>query len=153
MTTVCLHVKSTALNPGLSLMSVTLLGPRWEGDRLHLERASELGLEHSDLVGWSDFYGGGPCKVQVACAAKGRESGYLIWGGTLGLRVVPGELQEVDRQLGDVLEARAVLWVDLEDVGVLPAAVRRVVEVSGEAAARVAGSDQVGGFQEAVAAG
>ncbi|MEX2540320.1 MAG: hypothetical protein WD314_00870 [Trueperaceae bacterium] len=113
-------------------MSVTLLGPRWSGDRLHVERPRELGLPYSDLVGWSDFYGGGPCPVQVACASNGRETGYLVWGGTLGLRVVPHDLTSVDRQLGDVLEPRSVMWI--KDVEALPAQVRQVVEVPVEMA-------------------
>jgi hypothetical protein len=131
MTTVCLHVKSTAFGPGIGLMSVTLLGPRWSGDRLCLAGAGELGLPHGDLVGWSDFYGGGPCQIQVARATDGRETGYLVWGGTLGLRVVPHDLAEVDRQLGDVLESRAVLWI--KDSGLLPVEVRDVVEVRHDA--------------------
>jgi hypothetical protein len=131
MTTVCLHVKPTALDPGLALMAVTLLGPRWSGDRLRLERPGEFGLPRGDLVGWSDFYGGGPCRVQVACAANGSDTGYLVWGGTLGLRVVPHDLDQVDRQLGDVLESRSVLWI--KDVGALPTEVREVVEVTAAA--------------------
>lgn len=134
MTTVCLHVKSTAFEPGIGLMSVTLLGPRWSGDRLRIENPGQVGLQYSDLIGWSDFYGGGPCPVQVACASSGRESGYLVWGGTLGLRVVPDHLAVVDRQLGDVLESRSLMWI--KDVRSLPAAVRQVVEVPGELAPR-----------------
>ncbi|MEX2536263.1 MAG: hypothetical protein WD273_11775 [Trueperaceae bacterium] len=130
MTTVCLHVKPTAFDPGIALMSVTLLGPRWTGDRLRLGRPSELGLAHGDLVGWSDFYGGGPCQIHVACASNGRDSGYLVWGGTLGLRVVPEHLTVVDRQLGDLLEARSVLWI--KEPGVLPAEVRKVVGAPAE---------------------
>ena len=128
MTTVCLHVKPTAFDPGIGLMSVTLLGPRWTGDRVSLRHPSELGLDHGDLVGWSDFYGGGPCQVNVACAMNGVESGYLVWGGTLGLRVVPEHIVDVDRQLGDVLESRSVLWI--KDAGDLPDEVRQVVEVA-----------------------
>jgi hypothetical protein len=129
MTTVCLHVKPTAFDPGIGLMSVTLHSPRWTGRRLRLQRPAEQGLAHSDLVGWSDFYGGGPCEVHVARASTGSDSGYLVWGGTLGLRVLPAELGEVDRQLGDVLEQRSVLWIrDVED---LPQEVRAVVDIPG----------------------
>ena len=149
MTTVCLHVKPTAFDPGIGLMSVTLLGPRWTGNRLSLRRPSELGLEHGDLVGWSDFYGGGPCQVNVASASDGRHSGYLVWGGTLGLRVVPEHLAEVDRQLVDVLESRAVLWV--KDVNTLPPEVRQVVEVAPEVSAE--SPHRADGFQELIAAG
>jgi hypothetical protein len=144
MTTVCLHVKPTAFDPGIGLMSVTLHGPRWTGERLRLGRPGDHGLPHSDVVGWSDFYGGGPCQVHVACASSGSESGYLVWGGTLGLRVLPADLPEVDRQLGDVLESRSVLWV--RDVSALPAVVRQVVEVSDVGSAEVvaAGSGRNG---------
>ena len=148
MTTVCLHVKPTAFDPGIGLMSVTLLGPRWTGKRLCLLRPSELELDHGDLVGWSDFYGGGPCQVNVACASDGRNSGYLVWGGTLGLRVVPEHVVDVDRQLGDVLESRSVVWI--KDAANLPEEVRRVVEVTPPAASET--SHHLDGEQELVAA-
>ena len=130
-------------------MSVTLLGPRWTGDRLSLHRPSELNLEHGDLVGWSDFYGGGPCQVNVACASDGRNSGYLVWGGTLGLRVVPEHLAEIDRQLGDVLESRSVLWI--KDVNNLPFEVRQVVEVTTTSTAPEGSAPHQGGLQDLVA--
>ena len=126
-------------------MSVTLFGPRWTGDRLSLRRPSELGLAHGDLVGWSDFYGGGPCQVNVACASDGHKSGYLVWGGTLGLRVVPEHLADVDRQLGDVLESRSVVWI--EDVETLPTEVKQIVEVVLEPVAR---SEPRMGLQELI---
>lgn len=108
-------------------MTVTLLGPRWTGERLRLKRPAELGLRHTDIVGWSDFYGGGPCQVNVAAAASGGESGYLVWGGTLGLRVVPGDVEEVDKRMGESLVARSLLWI--RDASLLPVTVRQVVEV------------------------
>jgi hypothetical protein len=123
-------------------MSVNLLGARWSGDRLRLERPGEFGLPGGDLVGWSDFYGGGPCPVQVACASDGRRSGYLVWGGTLGLRVVPCDLMEVDRQLGDVLESRSVVWI--EDAQLLPQEVRSVVEVPEQSPNGFAGEKPAG---------
>ena len=125
MTVVCLHVKPTASSPGTGLMTVTLHGPRWTGERLRVMNPGLLGLEHGDLVGWSDFYGGGPCPVQVAYATDGRHAGYLVWGGTLGLRAVPPHLDRVGREHADDLEARALLWID--DPGMLPAEVRVAV--------------------------
>ncbi|HEX7002706.1 MAG TPA: hypothetical protein VF168_00775 [Trueperaceae bacterium] len=130
-------------------MSVTLLGPRWTGKRLSLLRPSELGLDHGDLVGWSDFYGGGPCHVNVACASDGRNSGYLVWGGTLGLRLVPEHVVEIDRQLGDILDSRSVLWV--KDAANLPPEVRQVVEIR-PPAGDAEGSRHAGNSQEFVAA-
>lgn len=126
MTTVCLYVKPTALHPGMPFLAVTLLGPRWSGERLSLDAPEELGLPRGDIIGWSDFYGGGPCEVQVARATSGQEAGYLVWGGTLGLRIVPPELREVERRQGDLFEMRTVLWV--KDPLLLPAHVRAVVE-------------------------
>lgn len=107
-------------------MSATLLGPRWTGMRLRLERPEDLGLEHGDLVGWSDFYGGGPCTVNVAYATNGKRNGYLVWGGNLGLRALPGHLGHADRSLGDVLQPLSILWID--DVSMLPAEVQEAVE-------------------------
>lgn len=92
---------------------------------MRLERPEELGLEHSDVVGWSDFYGGGPCTVNVAYATNGKRNGYLVWGGNLGLRAVPWHLGHADRSLGDVLQPLSILWID--DVSVLPMEVQAAV--------------------------
>lgn len=128
MATLCLYVKATAAQPGTNVMSVTCLGPQWTGRRLRLRYPDRLGLRESDLIGWSDFYTGSVCDVHVARATDGEHSGWLVWGGTLGLRSVPSELAE-----GDVealrqgrWDARPVLWLD--DASLLPEDVRAVVE-------------------------
>ena len=128
MVTLCLYVKPTASRPGTRLMSVTRLGPQWTGRRLRLSRPDRVGLRESDLIGWSDFYAGSACDVHVARATDGEHSGWLVWGGTLGLRSVPPDLAD-----GDVeglrqgrWDAHPVLWLD--DASMLPEDVRAVVE-------------------------
>jgi len=128
MATLCLYVKPTASQPGTRLMSVTCLGPQWTGRRLHLSRPDRAGLRESDLIGWSDFYTGSACDVHVARATDCERSGWLVWGGTLGLRSVPAEVAD-----GDVealrqgrWDAHPVLW--LNDASMLPEDVRAVVE-------------------------
>jgi len=128
MATLCLYVKPTPSQPGARLLSVTCLSPQWTGRRLHLERSDRLGLRESDLIGWSDFYAGSACDVHVARATDGERSGWLVWGGTLGLRAVPSELAEedVDALRRGRWDARPVLWLD--DAAMLPDDVRAVVE-------------------------
>ena len=125
MATLCLYVKPTATQPGSGMMSVTCLGPQWSGRRLRLQQPQRLGLRESDLVGWSDFYAGTACDVHVALATDGERSGWLVWGGTLGLRAVPVGVEDVEALRGGEWEARPVLWLD--DPGLLPDDVRAVV--------------------------
>jgi hypothetical protein len=128
MGTLCLYVKPTATQPGTRLMSVTCLGPQWTGRSLRLQRPDRLGLRETDLIGWSDFYAGSACDVHVARATDGERSGWLVWGGTLGLRSVPPELVDGDVEAvrDGGWDARAVLWVD--DAALLPEDVRAVVD-------------------------
>lgn len=132
MATLCLYVKSTDSQPESGLMSVTCLGPQWTGRRLRLRDPQRLGLREADIIGWSDFYAGSACDVHVARATDGRRSGWLVWGGTLGLRAVPAELEEDEVLRRGGWEARPVLWV--EDAGLLPDDVRSVVAQEASAA-------------------
>ena len=125
MATLCLYVKPTSKQPGTRLMSVTCLGPAWTGRRLRLQEPDRLGLREPDLIGWSDFYAGPACDVHVAAATDGERSGWLVWGGTLGLRAVPPELEDEEAVRQGEWDARPVLWV--EDASLLPDEVRAVV--------------------------
>jgi len=134
MSTLCLYVKSTAKQPGTRLMSVTRLGPQWTGRRLRLRDPQRVGLREADIIGWSDFYAGSACDVHVARATDGEHSGWLVWGGTLGIRAVPSELDDADAVRRGEWDARPLLWVD--DPSLFPADVRDVVTADG--ATRVA---------------
>ncbi len=122
MSTFCLLVKPSSENPGTRVMSVTRLGPEWTGRRLRLRDPERFGLANPDLIGWSDFYAGSACDLHVARATDGTDVGWLIWGGTLGLRAVPADDAGTERRRW---EGRPLLWVD--DAGVFPDEVRRVV--------------------------
>jgi hypothetical protein len=126
MSMFCLYVKPSPANAGTRLMSVTRLGPQWTGGRLRLTDPQRLGLRHGDIVGWSDFYSGVPADVHVARAAEGQRSGWLVWGGTLGLRSVPADLEDLSVVRSRWWDARPVLWVD--DPAQFPEEVRAVVE-------------------------
>lgn len=126
-------------------MSVTRLGPQWTGRRLRLRDPQRLGLREADVIGWSDFYAGSACDVHVVRATDGEHSGWLVWGGTLGLRAVPAEVNDVEAVRGGEWDARPLLWV--EDPTVFPEDVRAVVagEAPSEAAAEVATEVPAGG--------
>jgi len=122
MSTFCLLVKASSQNAGTRLMSVTRLGPQWTGPRLRLRDPEGVGLANPDLIGWSDFYAGSACDLHVARATDGENVGFLVWGGTLGVRAVPaGGAGDRHRW-----EGRPLLWI--EDPGQFPEEVRRVVE-------------------------
>lgn len=138
MSTLCLYVKPTAKQPGTRLLSVTRLGPQWTGPRLHLRDPERVGLHEGDIIGWSDFYTGSACDVHVVRATDGEHSGWLVWGGTLGLRALPPEIRDVDAVRRGEWDARPLLWVD--DPALFPDDVRAVVaeESAADAATRVA---------------
>lgn len=125
MSTLCLYVKPTAKQPGTRLISVTRLGPQWTGRRLRLRDPQRLGLREADVIGWSDFYAGSACDVHVVRASDGEHSGWLVWGGTLGLRAVPAEIQDEEAVRRGEWDARPLLWV--EDPSLFPDDVRAVV--------------------------
>ncbi len=125
MSTLCLYVKPTAKQPGTRLLSVTPLGPQWTGRRLRLRDPGRIGLHEADIIGWSDFYAGSRCDVHVVRATDGERSGWLVWGGTLGLRAVPSELDDGEDVRSGDWDARPLLWVD--DLTQFPADVRAVV--------------------------
>ncbi|MEJ2668467.1 MAG: hypothetical protein P8Z81_15460 [Deinococcales bacterium] len=125
MPTLCLYIKPTGKQAGTRLVSVTRLGPQWTGRRLRLRDPGQLGLHEADIIGWSDFYAGTACDVHVARARDDEHAGWLIWGGTLGLRSVPPECDDPESVRRGEWEARPRLWV--EDPSLLPDEVRAVV--------------------------
>lgn len=133
MSTLCLYVKPTAKQPGTRVLSVTRLGPQWTGPRLRLRDPERVGLHQADIIGWSDFYTGSACDVHVVRATDGEHSGWLVWGGTLGLRALPAEIDDVDTVRRGEWDARPLLWVD--DPALFPDEVRAVV--ADESATRV----------------
>lgn len=124
MASFCLFVKPSG-GSGTLLLSLTQLGPVWSGPRLALRDPARLGLAHGDVVGWSDFYAGCACDVKVARATDGTREGWLIWGGTLGVRILPSEAAADEAVAGGHAEEAPVLWVD--DLEVLPRDVAEVV--------------------------
>ena len=95
----------------LPLTGIELLGPRWTARRVRLLEACS-GTPAADVIGWTDYYGGGPCEVYVAYARTRDREGLLVWGGSLGVRLVPHHLP--DEALHDerqFLASHPMLWL------------------------------------------
>lgn len=126
MSSFCVFVKPTARRPNSTFVSLQRSGPVWKGARLRLERADEIGLRFPVLIGWSDFYGGTQAPVAVAWASDGERSGWVIWGGSQGLRAVPeGDEAVADALASATFEERPLVWIS--DARMLPAEVAAVV--------------------------
>ncbi len=111
MSMFCLYVKASKFNRGTPLMTIMRMGPEWSGRRLRLIDAEHLELGEPELVGWSDFYGGSACNVHVARASDGQRVGWLVWGGNLGLRSLPLDVEDVTELRERVWDARPLLWL------------------------------------------
>ena len=126
MSSFCVFVKPTARRPNSTFVSLQRLGPVWKGPRLRLERPDELGLRFPVLIGWSDFYGGTPAPVAVAWANDGERSGWVVWGGSQGLRAVPESDEAAAEAMATAtFEERPLMWIG--DVRMLPIEVAAVV--------------------------
>jgi len=131
MSSFCVFVKPTARRPNSTFVSLQRLGPVWKGARLRLERPDELGLRFPVLIGWSDFYGGTPAPVAVAWASDGERSGWVVWGGSQGLRAVPESDEAATEAMASAtFEERPLVWIG--DVRMLPAEVAAVVARDGD---------------------
>lgn len=126
MSSFCVFVKPTTRRPNSTFVSLQRSGPVWKGARLQLERSDELGLRFPVLIGWSDFYGGTAAPVAVAWASDGERSGWVVWGGSQGLRAVPeGDEAAADAIAAATFEERPLVWIT--DPRMLPAEVAAVV--------------------------
>ncbi|MDF1522577.1 MAG: hypothetical protein P1P87_07140 [Trueperaceae bacterium] len=125
-------MKPTERRPRSTFVSLQRLGPAWKGPALRLQRPDALGLRFPVVIGWSDFYGGIPAPVGVARATDGERSGWVVWGGSQGLRAVACEEGDEAAFATATYEERPLLWVP--DPGLLPAHVAAVVASGGVAA-------------------
>ena len=126
MSSFCVFVKPTARRPNSTFVSLQRLGSIWKGARLRLEHPDEIGLRFPVLIGWSDFYGGTQAPVAVAWASDGERSGWVVWGGSQGLRAVPeGDEAAAEAMASATFEERPLVWIG--DVRRLPAEVAAVV--------------------------
>jgi hypothetical protein len=137
MSSFCIFVKPTNRRLETTFVSLLRLGPVWQGPSLTLSRHEAIGLRYETLIGWSDFYGGSPAPVSVARATDGERTGWIVWGGSQGLRAVPaGALQEapgvgVETPASSAYDERPLLW--LAEPSVLPPeVVERVTAVDVE---------------------
>jgi hypothetical protein len=135
MSSFCVFVKPTERRPRSTFVSLQRLGPVWKGPALRLQRSDALGLRYPVVIGWSDFYGGTPAPVGVARATDGEQSGWVVWGGSQGLRAVACEEGDEGAFATAAFEERPLLWVP--DVTLLPAHVAAVVGAGGIAARSV----------------
>lgn len=136
MSSFCVFVKPTERRPRSTFVSLQRLGPAWQGPVLRLRDAEALGLRFPFVIGWSDFYGGTAAPVTVARATDGKRTGWLVWGGSQGLRALD---DAADVGVGAVVggeprgagtcpaafDERPILW--LSDVALLPEDVAAVV--------------------------
>jgi hypothetical protein len=130
--------------PGLPLQTFERLGPEWKGESLHLRFFSQEGEARTlEVVGWTgSFAVGRACPVhvtrvrwlpqhsrpahEVATGPAEPMTGYLVWGGDSGLRVLDPEAApepgagHLPRGFGQPL-----IW--LENPADLPAEVQEVV--------------------------
>lgn len=125
MSSFCIFVKPTGRRPATTFVNLTQLGPVWRGDSLRLRDPERFGLRYAKLVGWSDFYAGSQAPLAVARATDGDRSGWVIWGGTLGVRAVPDDMEETQALAHGYCDERPLIWVD--DVEVFPIDVAGVV--------------------------
>jgi hypothetical protein len=126
MSSFCVFVKPTARRPNSTFVSLHRSGPVWKGARLRLDRADEIGLRFPVLIGWSDFYGGTQAPVAVAWASDGERSGWVVWGGSQGLRAVPEDDEAAAAAMAAAtFEERPLVWIS--DARMLPAEVAAVV--------------------------
>ena len=141
-----LYVKATSnYPPGLALQTFERLGPEWEGERLSLPfwdwKDSEL--RTLEVVGWDGLFATGhPCAIHVArvrwLPQRGGETGqvssgpsepvtgYLVWGGNSGVRIMDPEAEpQPGAEHLPPGVGQPLLWI--EDVDELPTEVRLVV--------------------------
>ena len=140
MSSFCIFVKPTSRRLETTFVSLQRLGPVWQGPSLTLSRHEAIGLRFETLIGWSDFYGGSPAPVSVARATDGERTGWVVWGGSQGLRAVAAGALEgasdavVETAAASAYDERPLLW--LAEPSMLPEdVVERVagidVELSG----------------------
>jgi hypothetical protein len=114
----------------LPLTGIELLGQRWSSQRVSLLEASS-GTPKADVIGWTDYYGGGPCEVHVAYACTRDREGLLVWGDSLGVRLVPHRLlAEALHDEQHFLASHPILWLPDDHVldgGVLAHVTARVM--------------------------
>lgn len=143
MSSFCVFVKPTPRRPNSTFVSLQRLGPLWQGPELRLARPDAVGLRFPTVIGWSDFYGGTAAGVSVAWATDGTRTGYVVWGGTQGLRAVAeGEAPADDATGRGTFDERPLLWID--EAAVLPAEVVAVVGAGCPSEAEAARADQPG---------
>lgn len=122
-----LFVKPTSNCSGMAEGFIRL-GQIWSGERLRLPFGEGDKIGTYDVVGWTDLHSGSPGPVHVAKMQRGWSTGFLVWGGNAGVRVLDDDAEPtsgVDDHLPPG-HGRPMLWVD--DVLELPREVRDVVE-------------------------
>ncbi len=121
------YVKNTSNCDGLPLTTLGRVGPEWAGDELELPFGDEGKI--LKVVGWTDLFGGSPCKVRVFKAiGPNGEEGYAVLGGNSGVRILDDEAPGVDDHLPPGW-GQPLVWV--EDPEDLPEEVRQVVDEEG----------------------
>ena len=122
-----LYVKETSNCPELPRLTLERLGPEWTGDSVLLPFDDIDETNVYRVVGWTDRFGGSPCKVRVAKVRHRDDVGFLVWGGNSGVKLLdPDAIPGVDEHSARG-HGMTVVWV--EDAGDLPDDVRAVVVI------------------------
>lgn len=126
-----LYVKPTSNYPrGYQLTTFEELSQTWVGRSIVLPFGPQL--KRKKVVGWTDLFAGSPCAVSVTRVRTSSGSeGYLVWGGNSGVRILDGE---ATREEWEAHLPRGTgmpfVWVDVGNVGDLPQAVVKALQLA-----------------------
>ena len=126
--TIQIYVKSTSNCEGMSLQTFETLSPIWTGEKIRLPFGEPPKVKRLEVVGWSDLFFGQACPVNVAKVRAGSITGWLVYGGNSGVRILsnqakptPGVDDHLPRGFG-----QPMIW--LTDSRDLPRGVRKAVD-------------------------
>src|SRR3972149_1140980 len=108
-----IYVKATSNCEGMPLQTFELLSPTWTGDKIRLPFGESPNVKRLDVVGWTDLFNGQACLVHAAKVRAGNSTGYLVWGGNSGVRILDRNAP-VTSGVNDHLPrgfGRAVIWL------------------------------------------
>lgn len=124
------YVKASSNCPGMPLTSFSELSPTWQGEQLVIPFGEDEEREDHTVVGWTDLFFGSRCPLRVVRVRTNEQTlreGYLVYGGSNGIRVLDEHVPPTPGMDDHLLRGygRPILWI--EDLEHLPEEVRTVV--------------------------